>query len=130
MYTLYNIYLPQNIIFTIDIWDREIKTKGKGKTEKHLLLYLLLSTFFERDNMEESKENKSMAKNVSENEAEENYLPNRKHTKRDAFQDLNASFNLSLPFHWFMPDTERSPTLHSFSKICLKNTNPLSYIFL
>jgi len=43
--------------------------------------------------MEESKENKSMAKNVSENEAEEEkkYLPNRKHTKRDAFQDLNAS---------------------------------------
>ena len=102
MYTLYNIYLPQNIIFTIDIWDREIKTKGKGKTEKHLLLYLLLSTFFERDNMAESKENKSMAKNVSENEAEKNYLPNRKHTKRDAFQDLNIYLHIGILYNGFV----------------------------
>ena len=52
--------------------------------------------------MEESKENKSMAKNVSENEAEKNYLPNRKHTKRDAFQDLNIYLHIGILYNGFV----------------------------
>eukprot|EP00943_MAST-04B_sp_MAST-4B-sp1_P007109 g7109.t1 len=57
--------------------------------------------------------NKGKEDTMSEKEPKKEWKPN---TERDAFQDLNASFNLSLPFQWFMPDTERCKTLKHISR--------------
>ena len=57
--------------------------------------------------------NKEKEDTMSKKEPKEEWKPN---TERDAFQDLNASFNLSLPFKWFVPDTERFETLKHISR--------------
>ena len=79
----------------------------------------------ERDNDIET-ELKAMKAEMLQNRE---YVPS---TKRDAFQDLNAPFNLSLPLQWFMPDTERIASLHDistkFTKERKKSANGTTYL--
>ena len=59
------------------------------------------------------RSSQSQKKELADFASTDEYVPT---TKRDAFQDLNASFNLSLPLHWFMPDTDRITSFHNLSE--------------